>query len=472
VNLLVVGVSHRTAGVSLLERLAVTADQTPQLLTRLLAQEYVGEALVLSTCNRVEVYAAVSAFHGGLADIGAVLAERAGCSVADLAPHLYVNYDVDAVRHAFRVAAGLDSMVVGEAQILGQLRDAYGVATEHGTAGRLLHELTQQALRVGKRAHAETGIDRAGQSVVTAALGLGLSSLYGEQAETFPPDAPADALVIGAGAMGALALATLRRAGAGRLYVANRGAARAQRLAANYEAEAVPFDDLASALAGVDLVVCATASPEPVLTTELLAAAGRPGGGQRPLLVLDLAVPRDVAPGVADLPGVILVDLESVGLAADQRADEAADVIGVAGDVVLPEGRRLGLPADSDVRAAEAIVADEVEAFLTWQRSSDVAPTVAALRARADEVVTAELRRLRQRRPDLTDEQRDDVAYAVHRIVQRLLHLPSVRVRQLAAEPGGEAYAVALRALFDLEIPQGIDPVGACDVAVSRPEES
>jgi glutamyl-tRNA reductase len=469
VNLLVVGVSHRTAGVSLLERLAVTADQTPQLLTRLLAQEYVGEALVLSTCNRVEVYAAVSAFHGGLADIGAVLAERAGCSVADLAPHLYVNYEVDAVRHAFRVAAGLDSMVVGEAQILGQLRDAYGLATEHGTAGRLLHELTQQALRVGKRAHAETDIDRAGQSVVTAALRLGLSSLYGEQTESFPADAPADALVIGAGAMGALALATLRRAGAGRLYVANRGAARAQRLAANYEAEAVPFDDLGSALTGVDLVVCATASPEPVLTADVLAGR-RPGA--RPLLVLDLAVPRDVAPGVGDLPGVILVDLESLGLAAGQRAGEAADVIGLAEDVVLPEGQRLGLPADTDVRAAEAIVVDEVEAFRNWQRSSDVAPTVAALRARAEEVVAAELRRLRQRRPDLTEEQRDDVAYAVHRVVQRLLHEPSVRVRQLAAEPGGEAYAVALRALFDLEIPQAIDPVGACEVTVPRSEES
>jgi glutamyl-tRNA reductase len=470
VNLLVVGVSHRTAGVALLERLAVTPDQTPELLTRLLAQEFVGEALVLSTCNRVEVYAAVSAFHGGLADIGAVLAERAGCAVADLAPQLYVSYEADAVRHAFRVAAGLDSMVVGEAQILGQLRDAYSVATEHGTAGRLLHELAQQALRVGKRAHAETEIDRAGQSVVTAALGLGLSSLYGTQTETFPPEASADALVIGAGAMGALSLATLRRAGAGRLYVANRGAARAQRLAVNYDAEAVPFDDLASALARVDVVVCATASPDPVLTPEVLAAARRPAA--RPLLVLDLAVPRDVAPGVADLPGVILVDLERLGLAADERAGEAAEVIGVARDVALPEGQRLGLPAATDVRAAETIVSDEVEAFRTWQRSSDVAPTVAALRARADEVVAAEMRRLGQRRPDLTDEQRDDVAHAVHRVVQRLLHLPSVRVRQLAAEPGGEAYAAALRALFGLEIPQGIDPVEACEVAVSGPEES
>jgi glutamyl-tRNA reductase len=477
VNLLAVGVSHRTAGVSLLERLAITADQTPQLLTRLLAQEYVGEALVLSTCNRVEVYAAVSAFHGGLSDIGSVLAERAGCAVTDLAPHLYVSYDADAVRHAFRVAAGLDSMVVGEAQILGQLREAYGVASEQGTAGRLLHELSQQALRVGKRAHAETGIDQAGQSVVTAALRLGMSKLYGAGTETFPADAPADALVIGAGAMGALGLATLRRTGAGRLYVANRGAARALRLAENYEAEAVPFGDLVAALAKVDVVLCATASPAPVLTPELLAAAGR-ASVDRPLLVLDLAVPRDVAPGVAELPGVILVDLQRLGLAtgepfneeseADARLAEAdARSLGLPADA---GAQSLGLPADVEIRAAETIVAGEVEAFLTWMRSTDVAPTVAALRARADEVVATELRRLGQRRPDLTDDQRADVAHAVHRVVQRLLHLPSVRVRQLAAEPGGEAYALALRALFDLEIPQDIDAVAAAEVAVPGPE--
>ncbi|MDT5036281.1 MAG: glutamyl-tRNA reductase [Micromonosporaceae bacterium] len=454
-NLLVVGLSHRTAGVPLLERLATTPAQTPHLLTRLLARDYVGEALVLSTCNRVEVYAAVSAFHGGLADIGAVLAERAGCAVTDLAPHLYVSYDDDAVRHAFRVAAGLDSMVVGEAQILGQLREAYALATEHGSAGRLLHEMTQQALRVGKRAHAETGIDRAGQSVVTAALSLGLAELYGPGTSTFPPDTGAGALVIGAGAMGALGLATLRRAGAGRLFITNRSAARARRLADSYDAEAVPFDDLASIVSAVDVVMCATASPGPVLTPALLS------GARSPLLLLDLAVPRDVAPGVADLPGVVLVDLERLGLATEGGTGSTA--------AATP----LGLPAHADVRAAEAIVSAELEVFRTWLRSSDVAPTVAALRARADEVVAVELRRLRQRRPDLTDEQRDSVAYAIHRVVQRLLHLPSVRVRQLAAEPGGEAYAEALRALFDLEIPRDIaqiDPVAAADVTVQRPE--
>jgi glutamyl-tRNA reductase len=372
VNLLVIGVSYRTAGVPLLERLSVTAEQLSPLLDRLLAHEHLDEVVVVSTCNRVEVYAAVTAFHGGLSDIGAALAQRAGCAVNDLAPHLYVHYDAEAVQHAFRVAAGLDSMVVGEPQILGQLRDAYAAAAEHGAVGRLLHELMQQALRVGKRAHTETGIDRAGQSLVTAALRVGLARFPRTEAtatDAMGADAaPADAgvgafrelgelagrsaLVIGAGSMGALTLATLRRGGAGPLYLANRGAERAERLAASYGATVVALHDVHVALSTVDIVICATAAPEPVLTADLVAGAGRP------LLVVDLAVPRDVAPDVADVPGVVLVDLERLGAT---RA--TTDV------------------ADAEVRAVDALVAAEVDAYLTWLRGTDVAPTVAALRA-------------------------------------------------------------------------------------------
>ncbi|MEV0134778.1 glutamyl-tRNA reductase [Dactylosporangium sp. NPDC050688] len=425
-NLLVVGISHRTAGVPLLERVAVPGDQLAAVVADLVAQPYVDEAVMLSTCNRVEIYASVTAFHGALADIGGILAARAGTSVGELAPQLYVHYEVDAVRHAFRVAAGLDSMVVGEAQILGQLRDAYGTAAEQGTAGRVLHELLQQALRVGKRVHAETEIDRAGQSVVSAALA------YGQGATGTVEGRPA--LVIGAGAMGALSLATLRRAGASPLYVTNRSAERAERLAELHGAVAVPYATLPTAIEQADVVVSATASPEPVLDAALVGAAGHP------LLILDLALPRDVAPGVGDLPGVTLVDIE-----------------------LLSES--LSTTADAEQRAAEDIVAGEVEAFLTWLRGADVAPTVAALRARADEVVEAELGRLAQRCPELTDGHRAEVAHSVHRIVQRLLHQPTVRVRQLAAEPGGEAYAQALRELFDLQIPTtDIDPAAAGEV--------
>jgi glutamyl-tRNA reductase len=424
-NLLVVGISHRTANLPLLESLALPAEAAPTTLARLVTQQYVDEAVVLSTCNRVEIYAAVSAFHGGLADIGAVLAAQAGVPVNELAGHLYVHYELDAVKHAFRVASGLDSMVVGESQILGQLRDAYNTAVEHGAVGRLLHELMQQALRVGKRVHAETGIDRAGQNVVTAALA------YGQQATH--PVTGRPALVIGAGAMGALAVATLKRSGADPVLVTNRGFERAQHLAGLHGADAVSFDHLAETLRRVDLVVTATASPEPVLDTPLVASVGRP------LLVLDLAMPRDVEPEVADLAGVTLVDLER-----------------------LSSGTNATL--DSEAKAAEEIVAAEIEAFLAWLRGADVAPTVAALRAKADEVVGAELRRLAQRCPELSDEHRAEVAHTLHRVVQRLLHQPTVRVRQLAAEPGGEAYAEALRELFDLRVPAAIDPTAAGEV--------
>lgn len=444
-NLLVVGASHRTAPVATLERLSVSTADLPRILDRLLAQTYVGEAVVVSTCNRVEVYAAVAGFHGGLGDVCAVLAAEAGCSPADLANHLYVHYDEAAVEHVFRVATGLDSMVVGEAQILGQLRDAYHVATEAEATGRQLHELMQQALRVGKRAHAETGIDQAGQSVVTAGLEIAGNRLGGSLAGR-------PALVIGAGAMGALAVATLTRTGIGSVAVTNRGADRATRLAEAYGATAVAFDDLTVALSTVDIVVTATAAIEPVLTRETVAealalrATSRP---DTPLVLLDLAVPRDVAPEVAELPGVLVIDI-------DRLAAELADG-----------------PAATDAAAVAEIVTSEVAGFLVWLRGADVLPTVAALRARADEVVTAELRRLAQRRPDLTDDQRADVAHTVHRVVQRLLHSPTVRVRQLAAEPGGDQYTALLRELFDLEVPSTSQADTVPDIAprVSHPSE-
>jgi glutamyl-tRNA reductase len=441
-NLLVVGASHRTADVSLLEQLSVAPVARSELLRGLLRREHVSEAVVLSTCNRVEVYAGVSTFHGGLAEVSAALADRAGVDPSLLAAHLYVHWDFDAVRHALRVAAGLDSLVAGEAQILGQVRDAYATAAGADATGPLLHDLMQQALRVGKRAHAETGIDATGRSIVTAALATALESIMGsagragESSRTLHDRledgalAGRSALVIGAGSMGALALATLARAGAGPLHLASRGSDRAQRLASSYQARPVPLAELSQAMAAADLVVTATASVRPVLAADLVAAAvaARPAG-RVPLVLCDLAVPRDVEPAVAELPGVVLIDLERLA------------------------ARRSGA-ATREVAAAEKIVAAEATAVAGALRDTEVAPTVAALRARADEVVSTELARLAQRRPDLTDEQRAEVAHAVHRLVQRLLHQPTVRVRQLAAEPGGRTYAAVLAELFDLQVPQ------------------
>ncbi|QSB14434.1 glutamyl-tRNA reductase [Natronosporangium hydrolyticum] len=423
-NLLVVGASYRTADVSLLERLAVAAQELPGLLTGLLRRDHVTEVAVLSTCNRVEVYAGVSTFHGGVADISATLAQRAGVDPALLAHHLYVHWDADAVTHTLRVAAGLDSMVAGETQILGQVREAYAAATDADTAGRLLHDLLQQALRVGKRAHAETGIDAAGRSVVSAALDLAATAAGATSL------ADRGALVVGTGSMGALALATLSRAGATPRYVASRTEQRAARLANAYAARPAVLSQLAAHMSEIDLVVSATASPHPVLTTEAIAAAVASRPAYRgPLVICDLAVPRDVEPAVGQLPGVELIDLPRLA----------------AGEPSL---------ATAEVAAAEELVAAEAATVSAGLRDVAVVPTVAALRARADEVVASELSRLAGRLPELSDDQQAEVAHAVHRLVQRLLHQPTVRVRQLAAGPDGHSYAAVLAELFDLQVPQ------------------
>jgi glutamyl-tRNA reductase len=425
VNLLSIGASYRTADVAVLERLTIPETEVPAILQKLVAQPYVSEAVVVSTCNRVEVYAAVSGFHGGLGDICGVFAQHSGIPANELANHLYVHYGEAAVRHSFQVSSGLDSMVIGEAQILGQLRNAYHSATESDTLGRLLHELMQQALRVGKRAHAETGIDKAGQSVVTAALDVAAEYLGGDLTGR-------SALVIGAGAMGALSIATLTRTGVGPLRITNRSADRAERLAEAYGATAVPIEELERALSEVDIVVSATASTQPVLTRERLSTALAARTSPNPLVVLDLAVPRDVAPDAAGLPGLVVVDID--GLAAGRRS----------------------APAAAETAAVEQIVAGEVENFLGWMRGAEIAPTVAALRTRAEDVVSAEMRKLLSRRPEFTEEQRADVSRTLHRVVQQILHSPTVRVRQLAAEPGGDQYAALLRELFDLDVPMAI----------------
>jgi glutamyl-tRNA reductase len=429
-SVLVVGLNHRTAPVSLLERAAVQPAELGEALTTLLGGRHVAECAVVSTCNRVEVYAAVSSFHGGLHDVGGVLAERIGMDLPSLADHLYVHHGDEAVRHLFTVTAGLDSLVVGEAQILGQVRNSYSAAVEHGAPGRVLHELMQQALRAGKRVHAETAIDRAGQSIVTLALDVGQRATGSVEGR--------HALIVGAGSMGALAAATLRRLGIGKLTVANRSSGNAAALAMTVDADVIGLDQVDAALADVDIVVSATATTGIVIAPEAVTAAQEKRGG-RPLLVLDLAVPKDVHPAVAWVPGVTVVDIERL------RREVADPTAAQTGEYTVA----------ADVEAAHGIVDEEVRSFLAWERSSDVAPTVAALRARADEVVATELARLSTRLGALDPADRAEVEKSVRRAVSRLLHMPTVRVKELAEQPGGHTYADALRELFDL------DPAGA-----------
>ncbi len=447
-SLLVVGLSHRTAAVPVLERAVVPCAETGKVLDELLKRDNVAEALLLSTCNRVEIYAVVHTFHGGLDDITAVLARQSGTTLDDLSNYLYVHYAAAGVEHMFAVASGLDSMVVGEPQILGQLRAAYAGAEQAGAMGSTLHELTQQALRVGKRVHTETGIDAESASVVSEALVDAAAALGADLGL-----AGRRALVIGAGSMGGLTAAALRRAGVAEIVLANRTPASAQRLAARCEAVGTPartveLDTLAAPLASVDLVVCCTGSVDAVLGVEQVADARR--GSAAPLVVCDLGLPRDVEAGVGDLPGVILIDLSTVARRLERRDSVAA---------------ASGLPTAPD--RARRIVAEEVRAYLVAQRTAEVTPTVTALRKRAAEVVDAELLRLDGRLPQLDTAVRDELARTVQRVVDKLLHVPTVRVKQLAETGGGQAYADALRELFELD-PQAAAAVAALEPAPDR----
>ncbi len=413
-TVLVVGLSHRTAPVPVLERAALAGDDVRKTLDELYRAETISEALLLSTCNRVEVYADVARFHPAVAEVGTVLARHAGLPVQTLSDHLYVHFDEAAAEHMLTVASGLDSMVIGESQILGQLRAAYALGTEAGAVGTVLHDLTQTALRVGKRVHSETGIDRAGASIVSVALDhaeQALGALAGHRA-----------VIFGAGSMGALAGATLRRRGVGDIVVVNRSPEAAARLAATLEGRAAPLADLAVEVGSADILVSCTGSTGVVVESDVVG----PRAADRPLVVLDIALPRDVDPSVAALPHVTYVDLDALR----------------AGGAAVSEG---------EVTAATAIVADELRDHLAERQRLAVAPTVTALRARANQVIDGELRRLDGRLPDLEPDQRREVADAVRRAVEKVLHAPTVRVKELATTPGGDQYAAVLRELFDLD---------------------
>ena len=391
-SVLVVGMSHKSAPVSLLERVALDAEGVHKLIDDVAACEHVAEATVIATCNRVEIYAEVDRFHGSVEEVSRLLVERAGASAESMVPHLYVHYDDGAVSHLFQVVAGPDSMALGEGQILGQTRDALSAGQEIGTVGPALNVLFQQALRVGKRARAETDIDRAAPSLVSAALDrshTAVGDLSGKRV-----------LVLGAGAMAGLATATVARRGAASITVANRTAGNAERLAREYGATPVSLAELEAELAVADVVVSCTGSTGVVVSREAVLAAS----GGRELAIIDLALPHDVEPEVADLPGVTLINLAE--LAEELRDSDA--------------GR--------EVVEVRRIVTQEVQAFLSARRQSSVTPTVVALRSMATSVVDAEMERLAGRLPDLDDATRAEVLHTVRRVADKLLHQPTVRV--------------------------------------------
>jgi glutamyl-tRNA reductase len=454
-SVLIVGLSHRSAPVAILERAAVSGDQLGKLLRDVSEAEPVAGAFVVSTCNRVEVYAEVDKFHAGLSSISDLLARHSGIPLTELTGHLYVHYEDRAVQHLLTVAAGLDSMVVGESQILGQVRQAIALARAQQTLSRALDGLGTLALRAARRAHAETGIDRAGANLVSVGVGLAAARLRPGDADPVHPLAGLSVLVVGAGSMSSLAVATAHRFGAASIMVTNRTHKKAQRLAASVSGSTAGFSDLPAALAGADLVISCTGAAGLVITAEMAAealrlrdAAGDGGGDNRPLVLLDLALPHDVDRAAGDLPRVSVLGLDSL--------EDAGLAIAVA-------------QAD-DVAAVRAIVSEELAARVSARHAARVSPTVIALRAKAAEVVEAELDRLTGRLGPLDERAKAEISRAMQRVADKLLHAPTVRVKQLAGSPGGDSYEAALRVLFDLD-QDAIDAVTRADADLTPPAQ-
>ncbi|MFN2320030.1 MAG: glutamyl-tRNA reductase [Dermatophilaceae bacterium] len=435
-SLIVVGLSHQSAPLPVLESVALDDRRRFTLEKALHAADHLDEVVVLSTCNRTEVYASAATFHGALADLTDALAAITGVARETLRDHLYVHYEDRAVEHTFTVAAGLDSMAIGESQILGQLRAALAGAQQHGHVGPALNLLIQHALRVGKRVHTDTGIDTVSHSLVEAGLGVA--------DEMLGPIEDTRVLVIGAGGMGALAATTASRQGAS-VTIVNRTPEPAARLAARIGGVARSMDEFDKALAEADVVLASTGAIGAVVTLTHAADAQVARAG-RPQLYVDLALPHDVAVEVGSLTGVRRLGLDELGAA-------------LASSALAPA-----------VAEATGVVAREVSAFLAARAGDTVGPAVAALREQAAGVVATELSRLRRRTPDLTDAERSEVDKTVHRIVEKLLHTPTKRVRELAGEGNGASYAAALSDLFDLPGSVSAGGSGVTTMAADLPD--
>jgi glutamyl-tRNA reductase len=422
VSVIVVGLNHRSAPLEILERVAVAPAHVAKALADLRSRPSLDEVVVLSTCMRTEVYATAAKFHPAVQDVRNFFCETGFCAPEDIADHLTVLYDDAAIGHLFTVVSGLDSAVLGESEIQGQVRRAWDVARAEGAAGMVLSGLFRHALEVGKRVRSETAIARGTTSVSQAAVALATDHLGGSLAGR-------RILVLGAGQMGeGMAVALAGSADPGSVVVANRTPARAEALAERVGGQAITMAGLPTALAGADVLLTSTTSPHPILSRDDVEAAlaARP---DRPLLVVDVAIPRDVEPSVAAVAGVTVLDLD------DLRAFAEAG---------LAERRR-------EVFRVRGIIADEVSAYLTDVTAREVAPIVAALRARADEVRDAEWRRLSGRLGGLDARQRQAVEALTKGIVAKLLHQPTVQLKDAAGTPRGEQLADALRVLFDLE---------------------
>jgi glutamyl-tRNA reductase len=415
-SVIVVGVNHRTVPLELLEQMTVSAERLPKALADLVSRENITEAVVLSTCNRTEVYAIAERYHGAMQDVRSSITELTNVSPEAFSDHLYAYHDAAAVAHLFSVASGLDSAVLGESEILGQVRQAWEAATAEGAAGAGLHMLFRHALEVGKRVRTETGIGRSTTSVSSAAVALAAARLGGL--------AGRKVLVVGAGEMGEGMAVSLAAAGVAEILVANRTGARAEELAARVGGRAIGMFDLAAALAEVDVLLTSTGAQSALVEHADVEPVVAARGG-RPLLIVDIAMPRDVDPSVAELPGVTLLDMD------DLRA---------FAEIGLAERRR-------EARRARDLIDEEVARYREASTARQVAPVIGAFRDRVDALRVAEVERLGRK---LGAEERAALEALSRSLVGKLLHEPTVRLKDAAGTARGERLADALRDLFDL----------------------
>ena len=418
-SIVVLGVNYHTSPVTLLEKVMIPVPAMSEALRVLSNHSDIREVVVLSTCNRTEVYAVAERFHAAHTDILEFLCETSGLSADEITPHLYSQFDDDAVVHLFEVAAGIDSAVLGETEIVGQVRDAWDFAMKQGTSRSTLNLLFRYALESGKRARTETGISRSTASVAHAAVEMAeeiLGTLSGKRV-----------LVVGAGEMGEGVAGALSRAGTESITVLNRTAARAKALAEKIGARVSDFERLETELVEADVVLACTGAGGVIIDYELMTRVRN--GASTPILVVDIALPRDVAASVAELPGVTLRDLDHLSDWAQRGIDKRA----------------------SEVGQVREIIGEEVKRFLLDQTQRQAAPLVAQLREVVESIRTAEMDRFESALAAMTPEQRELVESISHGIINKMLHAPSVRLREAAGTPQGERLSAAVRDLFSLE---------------------
>lgn len=417
-----VGVNHRTAPVEIREKLSFSDHSLEEWLKRLNSYPAIEGCVIISTCNRTEIYAATREFDDGLGAIWDFLSGKSGVDISEIKNCTYVHSLYDAIRHLFRVASGLDSMVLGETQILGQVRSAYQAACNYGSTNKVLNTLFQQAITVGKRVRTETGIDKNSVSISYAAVELAR--------QTFGDLRGRSVLVIGAGKMSELTALHLVSNGVSGIIVSNRSHEKAERMAQMFGGKAVRFDQLSGCMAKADIVIsCTSASHYVVRRNEVLELMKSRGGNK--IMMIDIAVPRDIEPSVGDIEGVTLFDVDDLKNVVDQN---------------LSERKKAAVEAES-------IIEEDLDEFMKWLGTQFVVPTIASLKKLGDEIKQRELARALNRLGEISPHDRKVVSSLANSIVNQLLHIPVTRIKEYALSPEGHLYTEVLQNLFDLDVP-------------------